>query len=201
MRPSAAASLRRRPSWRRWPATTPTTPCIEASRSISRCSAERLARRPPTFLRWPSSRTGRPASLMRLTACRLRQRVATTCSIPPGFSFENYDGDGLYRTTDANQPVDSTGSLRDPGERHDHLSERARPLAQLAQSAEAQTASTASGRGFMLGRPETTAESGSMSIAYQKAAATAGFSLRDLMSTLIQSKAFMYRQPSPGESL
>ena len=48
----------------------------------------------------------------------------------------------------------------------------------------------------MLGRAETTAESGSMSLAYQKAAATAGFSLRDLMATLIQSKAFMYRLPS-----
>ena len=54
---------------------------------------------------------------------------------------------------------------------------------------------------FYPGRPETAAESGSMSLAFQKAAATAGFSLRDLMATLIQSKAFMYRLPSPGEAI
>jgi hypothetical protein len=72
---------------------------------------------------------------------------------------------------------------------------------QLAQSPEVQTCVDRQWTRYILGRPETTAEAGSMSIAYQKAAATTGFSLRDLMSTLVQSKAFMYRQPSAGESL
>ena len=40
-----------------------------------------------------------------------------------------------------------------------------------------------------------------MSVAYQKAAATTGFSVRDLMTTLVTSKAFMYRRPSLGEAL
>ena len=73
--------------------------------------------------------------------------------------------------------------------------------AQLAQNPEAQSCIDRQWTRFILGRAETTAESGSMSLAYQKAAATTGFSLRDLMSTLMQSKAFMYRQPSPGEAL
>ena len=120
---------------------------------------------------------------------------------PPGFSFENYDGDGVYRTTDANQPVDSTGSFVTPANATITFQNALDLSAQLAQSSEAQTCVDRQWTRFLLGRPETAAESGSMSIAYQKAAATAGFSLRDLMSTLVQSKAFMYRQPSPGESL
>jgi hypothetical protein len=120
---------------------------------------------------------------------------------PPGFSFENYDGDGVYRTTDANQPVDSTGSFVTPANATITFQNALDLSAQLAQSSEAQTCIDRQWTRFLLGRAETAAESGSMSIAYQKAAATAGFSLRDLMSTLVQSKAFMYRQPSPGESL
>ena len=120
---------------------------------------------------------------------------------PPGFSFENFDGDGSYRTTDANQPVDSTGSFVTPANATITFTNALDLSTQLAQSAEAQSCVDRQWTRFILGRPETTAESGSMSLAFQKAAATAGFSLRDLMATLIQSKAFMYRLPSPGEAI
>ena len=120
---------------------------------------------------------------------------------PPGFAFENYDGDGSYRTTEVGQAVDSTGSFLTPANATITFQNALDLSAQLAQSPEAQTCIDRQWTRYMLGRAETAAESGSMSIAYQKAAATAGFSLRDLMSTLMQSKAFMYRQPSPGESL
>jgi len=120
---------------------------------------------------------------------------------PPGFSFENFDGNGSYRTTDANQPVDSTGSFLTPANATITFTNSLDLSTQLAQSAEAQTCVDRQWTRFILGRPETAAESGSMSLAFQKAAATAGFSLRDLMATLIQSKAFMYRLPSPGEAI
>jgi hypothetical protein len=120
---------------------------------------------------------------------------------PPGFSFENFDGVGSYRTTDANQPVDATGSFLTPANATITFQNSLDLSTQLAQSAEAQTCVDRQWTRFILGRPETTAESGSMSLAFQKAAATAGFSLRDLMATLIQSKAFMYRLPSPGEAI
>jgi hypothetical protein len=120
---------------------------------------------------------------------------------PPGFSFENFDGNGSYRTTDANQAVDATGSFRTPANATITFKNALDLSTQLAQSAEAQTCVDRQWTRFILGRPETTAESGSMSLAFQKAAATAGFSLRDLMATLLQSKAFMYRLPSPGEAI
>jgi hypothetical protein len=120
---------------------------------------------------------------------------------PPGFAFENFDGNGAFRTTDANQPVDSTGSFVTPANATITFQNALDMSTQLAQSGEAQSCIDRQWTRYILGRPETTAESGSMSVAYQKAAATAGFSIRDLLTTLVQSKAFMYRQPSPGESL
>ena len=116
------------PSWRRWPATAPTTPSIAASRSISRCSAERLDRRPPTSRPSPSSRTARPVSRTTPTAWLGCAAGCHNLFDPPGFSFENYDGIGSYRTTDADQPVDATGSFVTPAQRHDHLPERARSV-------------------------------------------------------------------------
>ena len=120
---------------------------------------------------------------------------------PPGFAFENYDGIGQYRTTEAGQPVDATGSFVTPA-KATLTFENALDLAkQLAQSEEAQSCIDRQWTRYLLGRPETAADAGSMSVAYQKAAATAGFSVRDLVTSLVQSKAFMYRQPASGETL
>jgi hypothetical protein len=120
---------------------------------------------------------------------------------PPGFSFENFDGDGVYRTTEVGQPVDATGSFMTPAGATITFQNALDLTQQLAQNSEVQTCVDRQWMRYMLGRAETTAEVGSMSIAYQKAAATTGFSLTNLISSLMQSKAFMYRQPSAGESL
>ncbi len=53
----------------------------------------------------------------------------------------------------------------------------------------------------MLGRMETSADSGSLQAAYRTGTATTGFSVRDMLAALLASKAFMYRQPSDGESI
>ena len=120
---------------------------------------------------------------------------------PPGFSFENYDGIGAYRTSEANQAVDATGSFVTPANATITFKNAIDMSDQLARSVEAQSCIDRQWTRYILGRPETSAEAGSMSIAFQKAAATQGFSVRDLMAALMQSKAVMYRQPSPGEML
>ncbi len=120
---------------------------------------------------------------------------------PPGFAFENYDGIGAYRTTEATLPVDSTGTFQTPGNTTITFKNAVDLVTQLAQSKETQTCVDRQWTRYLLGRGETAAESGSMSLAFQKAAATNGFSLRDMLATLLTSKAFMYRQPSPGEAL
>jgi hypothetical protein len=120
---------------------------------------------------------------------------------PPGFAFEHYDGIGAYRTMEAGQSVDSTGTLVTPGNATITFQNALDLFKQLAKSTEAQACIDRQWTRFMMGRPETTDEAGSMSVAYQKAAATAGFSVRDLMTSLVTSKAFMYRRPSLGETL
>ena len=120
---------------------------------------------------------------------------------PPGFAFENYDGLGQYRTTEAGQNVDSTGSFVTPAGATMTFQNALDMSKQLAQSAEAQTCIDRQWTRYILGRAETDSDAGSMSVAYQKAASTSGFSLRDMLSSLLQSKAFLYRQQSPGEAL
>jgi Protein of unknown function (DUF1592)/Protein of unknown function (DUF1588)/Protein of unknown function (DUF1595)/Protein of unknown function (DUF1585) len=120
---------------------------------------------------------------------------------PPGFAFENYDGVGAYRTTDKGLPVDSTGTLVTPANGTVSFQNALDLFKQLAQSTEAQSCVDRQWTRFMMGRSETTAEAGSMALAFQKASATPGFSVRDLMTSLVTSKAFMFRAPSAGEAL
>ncbi len=120
---------------------------------------------------------------------------------PAGFAFEHYDGIGSYRTTDLGQPVDSTGSLVTPAGATITFQNAMDLSKQLAQSPEVRACMDRQWTRYILGRAESSAEAGSMSMAYQKAAAKPGFSLRELLVSLLQSKAFMYRQPSSGETL
>jgi hypothetical protein len=120
---------------------------------------------------------------------------------PPGFAFENYDGVGAYRTTEAGQNVDATGTFVTPGNATLTFRNALDLSKQLAQSTEAQSCVDRQWTRYLMGRPETLAEAGSMGLAFQKASASAGFSVRDMLTTLMTSKAFMYRLPSAGESL
>ena len=119
---------------------------------------------------------------------------------PPGFAFENYDTIGAYRTMEAGQPVDSTGSFKTPGNATLSFQNGVDLAKQLAQSAEAQACINRQWTRYMLGRTETDAEAGSMGLAQRAASATPGFSVRDLVASLASSKAFLYRKLSPGET-
>ena len=139
---------------------------------------------------------------------------SSTCAIgchgtfdPPGFAFENYDGIGQYRTTEGSQPVDATGTFLAPvmsasGMTTTFTFKNALELTkQLAASPEAQACVDLQWTRYMLGRTESPADLGSLQVAYHAGAATPGFSVRDMLLALVSSKAFMYRQPSAGESL
>jgi hypothetical protein len=102
---------------------------------------------------------------------------------------------------EAGQPVDSTGTLVTPGNATITFQNALDLFKQLANSTEAQSCVDRQWTRFLMGRPETADEAGSMSVAYQKAAATTGFSVRDLVTSLVTSKAFMSRRPSLGETL
>ena len=127
---------------------------------------------------------------------------------PPGFAFENYDGVGSYRTTDANQAVDATGTFDSPlmsagmADGTTFKFNNAVELAkQLAASPEAQACVDRQWTRYILGRMEISADAGSIQAAYHSGANTAGFSVRDMLASLLASRAFMYRQPSDGEPI
>ncbi len=120
---------------------------------------------------------------------------------PPGFAFENYDGLGRYRTMDNGIPVDSTGSFPTPSGATITFTNALDFMKQLAANPDTQVCVDRQWSRYILGRLETDAEAGSMTLAYRKGAATQGYSLRDMLTSFVSSKAFMYRMPSPGEAL
>jgi Protein of unknown function (DUF1592)/Protein of unknown function (DUF1588)/Protein of unknown function (DUF1595)/Protein of unknown function (DUF1585) len=120
---------------------------------------------------------------------------------PPGFAFEHYDGVGQYRTTDNSLPVDSTGSFKTPAGNTMTFTSAVDLANQLASSSEAQACIDRQWTRYMMGRFETPAEEGSLELALNNAAKTQGFSLRDMLTTLLTSKSFTYRAPSDGEAL
>jgi hypothetical protein len=120
---------------------------------------------------------------------------------PPGFAFENYDAIGGYRTTEAGQPVDAAGSFTTPGGAKITFRNAVDLVTQLAQSDEAKWCVDRQWFRYMLGRPETSAEQGSMELAYLTGRATTGYSLREMMLTMVTSKSFLYRMPAAGEVL
>ncbi|MET0792194.1 MAG: DUF1585 domain-containing protein, partial [Polyangiaceae bacterium] len=123
-------------------------------------------------------------------------------------AFENYDGVGKYRTMEAGQAVDATGTFQSPlmsagmaGGTEFKFNNAVELSQQLAQSPEAQSCVDRQWSRFILGRMEASADAGSLQAAYRSGAASAGFSIRDMLAALLASKAFMYRQPSDGESI
>jgi hypothetical protein len=120
---------------------------------------------------------------------------------PPGFAFENYDGAGRFRTTDNGLPVDATGSFSTPGGTMLTFTNALDLMGKLAVLPETALCAERQWTRYILGRKETQAEVGSLQLAYQKGAATAGFSLRDMLTALVTSKAYMYRTLSAGETL
>ncbi len=140
-----------------------------------------------TRQRWTSSTAGSCA-----TGCHAHVN-------PPGFAFENYDGLGVFRTTDSGLPVDSTGTMVTPGQVSITFTNAIDLSRQLAASPEVRWCLDRQWFRYMLGRPESAAEQGSLEVAYRSASATDGYSLRALLTAMVTSKAFLARAPSPGE--
>lgn len=104
-------------------------------------------------------------------------------------------------TTEAGKAVDSTGTFTTPAGATLTFKNAVDLTKQLAASNEAQWCIDRQWFRYMLGRAESTSEEGSMEVAYRTASATPGYSLRDMLTAMATSKAFLYRAPSPGESL
>ncbi len=118
---------------------------------------------------------------------------------PLGFAFENYNAIGAYQTTDNGKPVNATGEALTPGGARIPFRNAIDLVKGLADSDEVKWCVTRQWFRHLLGRFESSADLGSLERAHRAAAAVPGFSIRDMLMTTVQTKAFRYRALSPGE--
>jgi len=129
--------------------------------------------------------------------------VCAACHAPTdplGFAFENYDGVGAYRDVDGGKPVDATGKATTPLGATLTFNNAIELTRQLAQSDEVKWCVTKNWFRYLLGRPETDADKGSMELAFRAGSVTPGYSLRDVIATAVKSMAFRYRTVSAAAS-
>ena len=118
---------------------------------------------------------------------------------PLGFAFENYDAIGAYRTMDNGHPIDASGDTLTPGGTKISFQNAVELVKALAANDEVKWCVTRQWFRFVLGRMESQSDQGSMEVAYRAAASVPGFSIREMLMSLVQTQAFRYRAPSPGE--
>jgi hypothetical protein len=118
---------------------------------------------------------------------------------PLGFAFENYDGLGKWRDTDAGRPVDATGSVDlDGGVKN---FKNARELTRmLIDSPEARRCFVTQMSRFAWNRHDTQADRFSIDTALT-AFDGAGRSIKDLVVAITRSRSFRYRAAAEGEVL
>lgn len=122
---------------------------------------------------------------------------------PAGFAFEQYDGMGAYRSEENGFPVDASGVLRTPAGATLEFQNAVELMGQLSDSFEVDRCVATQWFRFMLNRPETDADLGSLEVAYRASGAgpAADFSVREFLLQMVQTTAFRYRAPGAGEAM
>jgi len=117
---------------------------------------------------------------------------------PIGFAFEDYDGIGRYRTTDAGKPIDTSGTLT--------MTDVDGPFTGIAQLgaklAASPTVEACVGKQwfrYAMGRAEQDVDACSLQ-AMSTTFHAAGGDLRTLPAALVQTPAFLYRRIAQGSN-
>ncbi len=127
-----------------------------------------------------------------------REKYCWTCHEkmdPLGLPFEMYNHAGLYRTTELDQPVDTTGEIIDSGDPGlDGPVDDALDLIQkLAESERVEQVFVRHAFRFWMGRNETLND-GPILQAAHRAYRDSGGSMKALITSLVTSDAFLYRK-------
>jgi hypothetical protein len=117
---------------------------------------------------------------------------------PPGFAFENYDGLGAYRATDAGKTVDASGKLEGVVDPPLGFRNAIDLLGQLAGRHEVAECFARQWFRYAMRRREVPEEEDKLVALVQ---GLKGAGLGDLLIALAQSSQFRYRQPGSGEVL
>jgi hypothetical protein len=124
-------------------------------------------------------------------------RGCHTLMDPLGFAFEHYDGIGRYRTTDNDQPVDSTGMINLDGV--DQSFADAVALTKILSTSDTvRSCFSKQWFRFAVGREETDGDASSLAF-IATAFATNQFDMRDLAPAIAVSRSFRYRSLAAGE--
>ncbi|HET6284274.1 MAG TPA: DUF1592 domain-containing protein [Polyangia bacterium] len=128
-------------------------------------------------------------------------RKSPTCAAchtlidPLGFGFENYDGVGAFRTTEAGKPIDASGDIT--GTDVDGSFNGVMELSKkLAQSQDVRTCIAQQWFNYALGRTHGDADACSLDAMVQAFSKTNN--IRDLLSMLVATDAFRYGRFEKG---
>jgi hypothetical protein len=117
---------------------------------------------------------------------------------PIGYAFENYNGIGVYQTTDGGKPVNATGEITLDGKKVTFNN----AIELEAAFAKSKQVSDCIGRQYLryaLRRRETPGDEASLATAL--AAFGKSANVRDLIVALTKTRVFTHRTPSMGEVL
>ncbi|HWA97785.1 MAG TPA: DUF1588 domain-containing protein [Pirellulales bacterium] len=116
---------------------------------------------------------------------------------PLGLPFERYNHAGLYRTTELEKPVDTTGEIIDSGDPalNGKVVDALEMIRKLAESKRAEQVFVRHAFRFWMGRNETLNDAPVLKDAY-RAYHERGGSMKALLISLLTSDAFLYRTRS-----
>lgn len=144
------------------------------------------------------------------TSLRERMRVTRedycwTCHRkmdPLGLPFEMFNHAGLYRETELNKPVDTTGEIIDSGdpELDGEVADAIELIQKLADSERTEQVFVRHAFRFWMGRNETLHDAPVLQDAH-RAYKESGGSMKALLVSLLTSDAFLYRTNAPSQVL
>ncbi len=121
---------------------------------------------------------------------------------PLGLPFEMYNHAGLYRETELNQPVDTTGEIIDSGDPtlDGKVADAIDMIQKLAESKRTEQVFVRHAFRFWMGRNETLNDAPVLQEAY-RVYKDSGGSMKALLVSLLTSDAFLYRTRSEPASV
>ncbi|MEW4529952.1 DUF1588 domain-containing protein [Maioricimonas sp. JC845] len=142
-----------------------------------------------------------PKSTLRERMRVTREEYCWTCHQkmdPLGLPFEMFNHAGLYRTTEQDRPVDTTGEIIDSGdpELDGEVADALELIERIANSERAEEVFVRHAFRFWMGRNETLNDAPVLQEAH-RAYRESGGSMKALLVSLLTSDAFLYR--TPGE--
>jgi hypothetical protein len=127
-----------------------------------------------------------------------REKYCWTCHEkmdPLGLPFEMYNHAGLYRTTELDKPVDTTGEIIDSGDPalDGPVANAIQMIEKLSESERVEQVFVRHAFRFWMGRNETLNDAPILQAAH-KAYRESGGSMKALITSLVTSDAFLYRK-------